>query len=837
MALPKIGIKLSLDGLKEINAKLSALQDRIKAAASSAKAVGRGFANASKVSVRALGTITKAATRISLAMARAGTRAGKAFAAGVSKGAGVAKRALQGVAGGVGAVTAGAFFTANDLQMQSRLAKQAGTNLKGFSELLSVAREYNVEDDELSGGLFTLAEKLRDSLDNEGLQQLFQKLGIATQNANGELRDSVSVFYDLLGATQKLNETERVAVLGELMGGDAEKMAELLDLTESQIKAKAKLNKDNGLTVNDRQVRLAQKFLSAWTRLKGIFASVVRDVSLRLYPIFIRFFSRLGQLIQKNRKQIADFIVNGVSRLLQLGLDLVNMFLGNDKSVKNGWLYEAKGVLLSVWETAKQVAKTFAGLGTTIGKAFKEGLKYVRDFAFGITLAFGGVDTALKSFGRKATKEDAKRLRNIKLIDRQAKGRRVRGRIKEGGYFTNFTADEGTVAQAQGIAGGFQKLLGFFKQMGQAIAGDRNARAAVLDTLNRQIQEVISAIFDANPVIANFYYSLFGNKEQRQIARNSLVDSLLAQLKLLRDKIDETVSRTSAIGGMWYILTGRSGEFSDGENWVVDWFNDIVEVIDFVIPQLVKVREAIKELTGIDNNVVASLLGIAGGRAALGVGAAALGGQKGLGILGKAGALGGIVYATMEGVKALDLIIARNEEFRAKLKTLKAYIETVIPNAWQAFKDAMPEFSTTVDGWIVELKKMVPFIDKLSGFFARGGFSGDLDLSKANESLEGKTNAERAEIRRQQALRELLLNGGDVPNQTKVDWGSMVPTSPISGLDTVQAKERVDPPLQSAITFNLESGGSVVATGYANDISRLSKELREANSLMVGRRS
>lgn len=169
----------------------------------------------------------KASDEFSVSLAKVEASAGK-----VSSAAGKIASATKGLSTAAGAGLAGlvglginAARSADDL---NTLAKQSGLTTAELQKMQYASDLVDVDADTIIGGLRKLKKAMTST--SSDTVAAWDRIGVATTDANGELRNSTDVFYETLqGLANISNETERDAIAMQLFGKSADELAGIID--------------------------------------------------------------------------------------------------------------------------------------------------------------------------------------------------------------------------------------------------------------------------------------------------------------------------------------------------------------------------------------------------------------------------------------------------------------------------------------------------------------------------------------------------------------------------------------------------------------------------------
>ena len=86
--------------------------------------------------------------------------------------------------------------------------------------------------------------------------EAYEKLGVTVTNADGSLRDSQTVYLEVLDALGKMsNETERDALAMQLMGRSAQELNPLIKAGKDELKRYSDQAVEMGVVIDEGQSR------------------------------------------------------------------------------------------------------------------------------------------------------------------------------------------------------------------------------------------------------------------------------------------------------------------------------------------------------------------------------------------------------------------------------------------------------------------------------------------------------------------------------------------------------------------------------------------------------
>lgn len=145
----------------------------------------------------------------------------------------------------------------------------------------------------------TLSDRLKESDSSaSGAATAFQRLGVSTTDSNGNLRDSYSVFLDVidaLGAIQ--NQTERDALSMQIFGRSAQDLNPLIDAGRQKIAEYADEARKMGYVLEDEQVAALGQVDDELKRLEKAWEATKLQLAAELAPTVIDLAQRFRELV------------------------------------------------------------------------------------------------------------------------------------------------------------------------------------------------------------------------------------------------------------------------------------------------------------------------------------------------------------------------------------------------------------------------------------------------------------------------------------------------------------------------------------------------------------
>lgn len=218
-----------------------------------------------------------------------------------------ATRGLSAAAGGLLVALGGAAVNsakyADDL---NTLSAQTGISAEDLQKMQYAADRVDVDVDTIAGAM----SKMRKSMvsDSGASAEAFARIGVSVRDSSGQLRDSSTVFYEVLqGLSRVGNETERDALAMDIFGRSADQLAGIVDDGGAALKALGQEAEDMGLILDEQTLGSLNAFNDQLDQLKA--QATAEIVSA-------------GASALEALSPILETIIGAVSRILQFIGDL-----------------------------------------------------------------------------------------------------------------------------------------------------------------------------------------------------------------------------------------------------------------------------------------------------------------------------------------------------------------------------------------------------------------------------------------------------------------------------------------------------------------------------------
>lgn len=276
-------LKDAQSGVAKGTDEWDALQREIIATEQDLKSLERQYQDFGSVAAQQVAAVGRSMQEVGGKISEAGQKLAPVSAAGTAVLGTLAKL-------GYDAVT-----TADDL---NTLAKQTGFSTDEIQQFKYAADLVDVSFEDISGAL----RKLKGNMD--GHEDAWKALGVATTDANGNLRDANTVFYETLSALSRVaNETERDLLAMEIFGRGADQLAGIIDDGGASLREYGQEAKDLGLVLDQDTINALNETNDSIDRLKAQgeanFAKLGATVAQTFGPYIEKAVDLAGQLAEK----------------------------------------------------------------------------------------------------------------------------------------------------------------------------------------------------------------------------------------------------------------------------------------------------------------------------------------------------------------------------------------------------------------------------------------------------------------------------------------------------------------------------------------------------------
>lgn len=285
------------------------------------------------------------------------------------------KLAAGAAVAGITALAAGLKVTIDDLDELSKSAQKVGITTEELSKLAYAGELADVSLETLVGSLGKLTKAQAAALDT-GSQtaKVFEALGIAVKDADGNLRSSSAVLGDFAERFRDLGGSpEAVAAGFQLFGRSFQELIPLLKDGRAGIEAAGDELERMGGVISTQTGVAAEEFNDNLTRLKVQFQSLFAQIAQQLLPTLVDLTEDLKGLAQNG--DLARNAVTLLSAAIDFGVGALKLY---NAAVDNVSVAIEQAV--KSYEGWTEITRNAASFGFAEGSVV-DGLNKIRDAA------------------------------------------------------------------------------------------------------------------------------------------------------------------------------------------------------------------------------------------------------------------------------------------------------------------------------------------------------------------------------------------------------------------------------------------------------------------------
>lgn len=188
------------------------------------------------------------------------------------------------------------------------LSTQTGVSTQTLQEWGYAAELIDVSLDTMTSALTKTTRLLGSYAEgNASAVENLDRLGVAATNADGSLRDSEDVFFDIVDALGEIdNETERDALAMELLGKSAQDLNPLIEAGADQLRAYGEEAHDAGYVLDDETLEAFGDFDNQLRRLNAGTTAAKNALGTVLLPILDQLAGEGVELLGEFSNAVLD---------------------------------------------------------------------------------------------------------------------------------------------------------------------------------------------------------------------------------------------------------------------------------------------------------------------------------------------------------------------------------------------------------------------------------------------------------------------------------------------------------------------------------------------------
>ena len=238
--------------------------------------------------------------------------------------------AAAAAAGAMAKLTVDASKMADDLITQSTFTRQSTDDLQKYAY---AARFVDVDMEKLTGSMTKNIKSMSNAADgSKKYAEAYKTLGVAVTDADGNLRDSTTVYWETIDALGSVeNETERDALAMQLFGKSAQELNSVINAGSEEFKKLGDQAEEMGFIMGKDSVKALGDFNDKLQILEAGADGVKNSMSLVALPFLnemadkgIPILQNFGKAVSQaggDTKLMAEAIGTGIGEVINLVLE------------------------------------------------------------------------------------------------------------------------------------------------------------------------------------------------------------------------------------------------------------------------------------------------------------------------------------------------------------------------------------------------------------------------------------------------------------------------------------------------------------------------------------
>lgn len=188
------------------------------------------------------------------------------------------------------------------------LSTVTGISTDTLQEYAYAAELVDVSVETITDSQTKLIRSMSDAQSGTASQiEAFEKLGIAYTNADGTLRDSQTVYWEVIDALGEMtNETERDAAAMDLLGRSARELNPLIEAGSERMEELAKEARESGYVMSSDMLNALGKVDDAMQKLNNTSEAAKNSIAAEFAPFLTDALMDIRDLVQGLGKAATD---------------------------------------------------------------------------------------------------------------------------------------------------------------------------------------------------------------------------------------------------------------------------------------------------------------------------------------------------------------------------------------------------------------------------------------------------------------------------------------------------------------------------------------------------
>ena len=216
------------------------------------------------------------------------------------------------------------------------MSQVTGLDTSTIQEMQYASQLIDVSFETIRSSMTKLKNNMQDARGgNEKLAATFKALGVSVTDANGELRSSEDVFYDVIDALGEIdNATERDTIAMDVFGKKAEDLNPMIVQGSDRMRELAEEAHSMGAVMDGEALESLGAVDDALQRLHNTQGAVKDQIATQMAPATEEFYTKMAELTETAGEALADSgLIEGLGDILTSATGLIDPLMDINQTI------------------------------------------------------------------------------------------------------------------------------------------------------------------------------------------------------------------------------------------------------------------------------------------------------------------------------------------------------------------------------------------------------------------------------------------------------------------------------------------------------------------------
>lgn len=181
-------------------------------------------------------------------------------------------------------------------------AKSLDTSIERYTSLISVFQSFGLEADQITDFLFQLQGQISGAADgSQDLIDVFNKMGVAFRDTNGNQRTAIDVFFEMADGLQQFGSAgERAAAIQKLLGENGTRLNPVFEVGTKRLLSLTDAAESSGAALSSKAAAASLELNQKLTALRATTGELGRAFASELIPKIIPLVEHLTEFLKQS---------------------------------------------------------------------------------------------------------------------------------------------------------------------------------------------------------------------------------------------------------------------------------------------------------------------------------------------------------------------------------------------------------------------------------------------------------------------------------------------------------------------------------------------------------